>query len=404
MHSSYIRTLFAVPALAVVLTPGCKSSNGHAAGPPPPVPVTVATADLQNAPLEIRVVGSVEASSKVEIKSQVAGQLVKVHFREGQDVKQGDLLLEIDPEPYREAVRQAEAAVERDRAQLQQAEFALEKDIVQAKSAEADAARFAALMKEKVASEQQELQYRTNAETLKQAVRVDQAAIESARASLKVDEAALAKARLDLGYCSIRSPISGRAGNLLVHAGNLVKANDAALVVINRIQPVFVNFNVPEKHLETIRRLSARRRLPVEAVPRDHPSTKVSGYVTVVDNTVDVQTGTIRLKATLDNGDRLLWPGQFVDVRLALDAGQNATVVPSEAVQAGQRGQMVYVVKPDQTVEARTVTVGRTLERKVVIENGVRPGETVVTDGQMMLYPGARIMVVPAPKADMAVQ
>ncbi len=368
------------------------------------MPVTVATADLQNAPLEIRVVGSVEASSKVEIRSQVAGQLVKVHFREGQDVKQGDLLLEIDPEPYREAVRQAEAAVERDRAQLQQAEFALEKDIVQAKSAEADAARFAALMKEKVASEQQELQYRTNAETLKQAVRVDQAAIESARASLKVDEAALAKARLDLGYCSIRSPISGRAGNLLVHAGNLVKANDAALVVINRIQPVFVNFNVPEKHLETIRRLSAGRKLPVEAVPRDHPSTKVSGYVTVVDNTVDVQTGTIRLKATLDNGDRLLWPGQFVGVRLALDAGQNATVVPSEAVQAGQRGQMVYVVKPDQTVEARTVTVGRTLERKVVIENGVRPGETVVTDGQMMLYPGARILVVPALKADMAVQ
>lgn len=404
MHPSYIRILLAIPALAALLVAGCRSSKGQAAGPPPPVPVTIATAETQEAPLEVRVVGSVEASSKVEVKSEVAGQLTKVHFTEGQDVKQGELLLEIDPEPYREAVRQAEAAVERDRAQLQQAEFALQKDIVQSKSAEADAARFAALMKEKVASEQQELQYRTNAETLKQAVRVDQAAIESARASLKVDEAALAKAKLDLGYCEIRAPISGRAGNLLVHAGNLVKANDAALVVINRIQPVFVNFNVPEKHLETIRRLSARRKLPVDVVPRDNPSAKATGYVTVVDNTVDTQTGTIHLKATLDNANRLLWPGQFVDVTLVLDAGQNATVIPSEAVQAGQRGQMVYVVKLDKTVEPRIVTVGRTLERKVVVENGVRAGETVVTDGQMMLYPGARIMVTSAPKADIAVQ
>jgi multidrug efflux system membrane fusion protein len=373
-------------------------------GPPPAVPVTIATAEMQAAPVEVRVVGSVEPSSKVEIKSQVAGQLARVHFTEGQNVKEGELLLEIDPQPYREALRQAEAAVERDRAQLQQAEFALQKDVVQSKSADADAARYASLAKERVASEQQELQYRTNAETLKQAIRVDQAAIESARASLKVDEAAVSKAQLDLGYCEIRAPISGRAGNLLVHPGNLVKVNDVALVVINHIEPVFVSFNAPENHLATIRRLSANRKLPVEVLPRESPGAKARGYLSVVDNTVDTQTGTIHLKATLDNADRLLWPGEFVDVVLTLDAGQNATVIPSEAVQAGQRGQLVYVVKPDKTVEPRMVSVGRTLQGKVIVEKGVSAGETVVTDGQMLLYPGAHIMVATAPKGDIGVQ
>ena len=373
-------------------------------GPPPAVPVTIATAEMQSAPIEVRVVGSVEPSSKVEIKSQVAGQLAKAHFTEGQNVKQGDLLLEIDPQPYREALRQAEAAVERDRAQLQQAEFALQKDIVQSKSADADAARYAALAKERVASQQQELQYRTNAETLKQAIRGDQAAIESARASLKVDEAAVSRAQLDLGYCEIRAPISGRAGNLLVHPGNLVKVNDVALVVINHIEPVFVSFNAPENYLATIRRLSANRKLPVEVIPREAAGAKARGYLSVIDNTVDTPTATIHLKATLDNTDRLLWPGEFVDVVLTLDAGQNATVIPSEAVQAGQQGQLVYVVKPDKTVEPRMVSVGRTIQNKVIVDKGVKAGETVVTDGQMMLFPGAHIMVAAAPKGDIGVQ
>jgi multidrug efflux system membrane fusion protein len=167
---------------------------------------------------------------------------------------------------------------------------------------------------------------------------------------------------------------------------------------------VFVSFNAPENHLATIRRLSANRKLPVEVTPRETPGVKVRGYLSVVDNTVDTQTGTIHLKATVDNSDRRLWPGEFVDVVLILDAGQNATVIPAEAVQPGQRGQLVYVVKPDKTVEPRMVSVGRTLEGKIIVEKGVNAGETVVTDGQMLLYPGAHIAVASAPKGDIGVQ
>lgn len=354
---------------------------------------------MESMPLELRVIGSVEPSSKVEIKSQVAGQLLKVHFAEGQDVQEGQLLLQIDPLPYQEALRQAQAAVERDRAQLSQAEFALQKDIVQAKSADLDAKRYADLAREKIVAPQQELQYRTAAEAMHETVRVDQAAIESARAALKVDEAAVSQAKLNLSYCDIRAPISGRAGNLLMHAGNLVKVNDTPLVVINRITPAFVTFNATEKYLESIRKASSSHKLPVDVTTRDGGGEKATGVLSVIDNTVDTQTGTIRLKALFENRNRVLWPGQFVDVVLTLDAGQNATVVPSEAVQAGQKGPFVYVVKADTTVEPRPVTPGRTVDRRVVIATGVTAGETVVTDGHMMLYPGARVNAAPAGKA-----
>lgn len=369
----------------------------------PPMPVTTGVATTQSAPVEVRVVGSVEPSAKVEIKSQVAGQLMSVHFTEGQNVTAGQLLLSIDPQPYRDALHQAEATVERDRAQLNQAQVARQKDTVQAQQADADAARFAALLKQRIVSEQQNLQYKTAAETIKESIRADQAAIASAEASLKVDEAAVERARLDLDYCQIKAPIAGRVGNLLVHAGNLVKVNDVPLVVINRITPVFVSFNAPETRLEAIRRYSSRRKLPVEVTSRDDPGSKATGYLSVIDNTVDTQTGTIHLKATFDNANGMLWPGQFVNVVLTLDS-VNATVIPAEAVQPGQKGQFVYVVKADKTVEPRIVTVGRTLDRKVIIENGISPGETVVTDGQMMLFPGAHVMIAAVPKTDVGGQ
>jgi multidrug efflux system membrane fusion protein len=214
-----------------------------------------------------------------------------------------------------------------------------------------------------------------------------------------VDAAAVERAQLDLGYCEIRAPIAGRVGNLLVHAGNLVKVNDVALVVINRIKPVYVSFNAPEPRLEAIRRYSEHRKLPVQVTSRDDPGAKMTGSLGVIDNIVDSQTGTIHLKATFDNANGVLWPGQFVNVVMTLD-NVNATVVPAEAVQPGQKGQFVYVVKADKTVEPRIVSVGRTLDRNVIIESGLNPGETVVTDGQMMLFPGARVNVVTTPKAD----
>jgi multidrug efflux system membrane fusion protein len=395
-----VRVLLFFSCLTLLFPAGCTSRKGQAAGPPPAVPVTVGTASLETAPLEVHVVGTVEPFNKVEIKSQVAGELKSVNFTEGQNVEQGQLLFQIDPLPYREAVRQAEATVERDRAALKQAEFAVQKDLVQAKQADADATRFENLERDQIASKQQSQQYRTTADAMRESIRVDQAAADSARAAISVDEAALAKAKLDLGYCDIKAPISGRAGNLLVHAGNLVKVNDVALVVIHKITPIFVSFNAPERYLEQIRKYSAAGKLPVQIMGRDNPSLKTSGYLTLLDNTVDPQTGTIHLKATVENKDRLLWPGQFVDVALVLNRNENATVVPAEAVQAGQQGSFVYVVKPDKTVEPRVLTVGRMIGRKVIVEKGVKPGETVVTDGQMMLFPGAHVRPAAAPQGD----
>ncbi len=359
----------------------------------PPMPVTTAVATLEPAPLEVDVVGTLEASSRVEIKSQVAGQIETVKFTEGQDVTEGQLLFEIDKRPYEDALRQAQAALERDQAQISQAQAAARKDAAQARAADADAKRFTALANEKLVSEQQRLQYATASETAAASVQADEAAVETSRAALKVDQAAVARAQLDITYCEIKAPVAGRTGNLLVHPGNLVKVNDVALVVINRIDPLFVNFNAPERYLATIQRENNARKLPVEIESRDGATLKATGSLAVIDNTVDTQTGTIHLKATVVNPKRQWWPGQFVDVKLMLDPNSRATVVPAEAVQNGQKGTFVYVVKADQTVDARNVSVSRTLEHRAIIESGVQPGEIVVTDGQMMLAPGARVMV-----------
>jgi multidrug efflux system membrane fusion protein len=390
--------------IGLCLTGACKSPIAQSAGHPaaPVVPVTVATASLQSVPLQVRVVGTVEPSEKVEIKSTIAGEITAVKFGEGQDVKKGDLLFEIDSRPYAEAVRQAEAAVVRDRALLNQAEATLQKDTVTSQTADAEAQRYDSLLKDKLVSQQQHLQYSSAAETAKAAVRADLAAADSARATLNLDQVAIDKAKLDLSYCQIRAPISGRAGNLLVHQGNLVKVNDVPLVVINRIAPVFVSFNAPEKYLDDVRRFSASGKLPVEAISHTDAQDHESGTLSVIDNTVDTQTGTIHLKATFQNERRTLWPGQFVDVVLTLAGNQNATVIPAAAVQAGQAGQFVYVVKQDKTVEPRQVSVGRNVGEQVIVDKGIAAGETVVTDGQMMLFPGATITVAAAPKGPSA--
>jgi multidrug efflux system membrane fusion protein len=226
----------------------------------------------------------------------------------------------------------------------------------------------------------------------RESARATQASIESAKAALEADQAAVANANLNLSYCEIHAPISGRTGNLLVHAGNLVKVNDAPMVVIHQVTPVFVNFAVPEKHLAAIRRLSAARKLPVIARANDNPAREAHGELSLIDNAVDANTGTIKLKATFDNKDSMLWPGQFVTVVLTLDT-EMATVAPTEALQNGQQGQFVYVAK-DSKVDLRPVTAGRTVGGKTVIEKGLVPGDTVVTDGHLRLFPGAQIKAV----------
>jgi membrane fusion protein, multidrug efflux system len=373
-----------------------KQSPVQAKGPmgPPVVPVTVAKATQEAVPTELRVVGTVDASAIVQVRSQIAGPLLRVTFTEGQNVNKDDLLFQIDPRPFEDALHQAEAAVNRDRAQISQMEATLARDAAQAKFNESDAARYAELAKAGVVSKSQYDQARTSADVARESAKATQASIESARAALESDIAAVNTAKLNLSYTEIRSPIAGRTGNLLVHAGNLVKANDVPLVVIHRVAPIFVNFSVPEQYLAAVRRLSADRKLEVRAYPQDSPDRGSSGVLSVIDNTVDTSTGTIHLKGTFENQDGMLWPGQFVTAVLTLDTIQGATTVPAEAVQAGQQGQFLYVVKADRGVEMRVVSVGRPFGTKLVIEKGVAPGETVVTDGQMRLFPGAHVQPV----------
>ncbi|HEX3879165.1 MAG TPA: efflux RND transporter periplasmic adaptor subunit [Bryobacteraceae bacterium] len=386
--------LFALCACSKKEAPPPKAAGGGM----PVVPVTAIKVLQQAVPTELRVVGTVEASAIVQVKSQIAGELTSVNFTEGQNVAKGQLLFHIDSRPYQDAVAQAEAAIERDKAQVTQAEASLARDKAQANYAATDAALQSELNKGGLTSKSQVDQSRSNADAAKASASATQATIESAKAAQRSDQAALETAKLNLSYCEITAPISGRTGNLLVHAGNLVKVNDAALVIIHQVSPIFVDFSVPEQHLSAIRRLSASHKLAVRVFSQDDPGRAAEGSLSVIDNTVDSTTGTIHLKATFENRDGMLWPGQFVTAVLTLDTIRNAAVVPSVAVQNGQQGSFVFQVKPDNTVAIKPVTLGRSFGDKVVIESGVAPGDTVVTDGALILFPGATVKLVDAPK------
>lgn len=411
-------------ALAVLglAAAGCSDRAGgaqQAPAAPPPIPVRVGTVEEKVVPVQVTTVGTVQAYTTVAVRPQVAGQIVGVHFKEGQDVKRGDLLFTIDRRPLEAAVRQAEANLGRDRAQLRQAEAALgqrqaevaqtqanlERDLAQLEMARVQERRYHALVEKELIAREQYDQARTNLAALRATVQADRAAVDNARASaraaeamvanaraaIEANEAALDTARLQLAYTTIRAPMDGRTGSVLVQAGNVVKENETDLVVIAQVRPIYVSFAVPEQHLTAIKQYLARGELRVEALLGGGQHRAV-GTVTFVNNTVDPATGTIQLKGTFANADNLLWPGQFVEVVLTLTA-ERAVVVPAQAVQAGQRGPFVFVVKDDLTVESRPVTPGRRLTGELVIEDGLAPGERVVTDGQLRLVPGARVEI-----------
>lgn len=364
MNDKNATRVLAVAALAAALG-GCTREQS-AAPAPPAAPVVVAQATEETVPVEVAAIANVEAYSTVSVKAQVDGQLLEVHFREGDDVKKGQLLFSLDPRPFEAVLHQAEANLAR--------------DLAQAENARAQFRRYEKLMQEGVTSQEQFDQVRTSAEALEAVVRADRAAVETSR--------------LRLSYCTITSPIDGRTGNLIVHAGNLVKANDdPALVIINQINPIYVSFTLPEQHLAEVKKYMARGRLAVEATLPDAPAQPERGTVSFVDNAVDMTTGTIRLKAVFPNAARRLWPGQFVNVAMRLTERPNVIVVPTPAVQVGQSGSYVYVVKSDQTVDLRPVTTSITANGKTVIESGVSVGETVVTDGQLRLIPGAKVTI-----------
>jgi membrane fusion protein, multidrug efflux system len=366
----------------------------------PPTPVTVAQAQMRDIPIQVRQIGSVEPVAVIAVKAQISGELNQVFFKEGEEVKKGQELFEIDPRPYQQALDQAQAALQKDIALVSQADANLARDRAQAANAQAQAKRYAGLAADGVISKDQNETYQTTSQMQDEAVHADQAALNSAKASVVSDQSAIETAKLNLSYCSIRSPIDGRAGSLLLQAGNLVKANDTtALVNINQLQPVYVTFSAPEQLLPEIRRYSAGHTLSVTGTGVADGSNRpvsATGQLTFIDNTVDSTTGTIKLKASFPNTDHAFWPGQFINVVMTLRTVDRATVVPSEAIQSGQKGQFAFVVKPDQTVETRLVTVGQTIDNQIVVQTGISPGETVVTDGQLRLFPGAHIRVVPA--------
>jgi multidrug efflux system membrane fusion protein len=334
--------------------------------PPPPVPVLVATVVEKTVPVELKNIGNVEAYSTVSIKSRLAGQLVQVNFQEGQDVKQGELLFVIDPRPYEAALKQAEANLARDKAL--------------ATKAQADAGRYAELIRKQFVSQQDYEQAKATADSLGATVHADQVAVENAR--------------LNLSYCYIKAPITGRTGSLIAHQGNMIKENaDTAMLVINQIQPIYVSFAIPEQNLAEIRKYMAAEKVPVEAVIAGQENNPEMGVLTFIDNTVDKATGTILCKATFTNEAKRLWPGLFVNVVVKLAAQPHAVLVPSQAVQTSQAGKIVFVVKPDLTVEVRRVEVDRSLGGEVIIKQGLTPGERVVTDGQLRLVPGAKVEI-----------
>lgn len=367
-HAFFLGTthclLAAVLILAGVLA-GCGSKKAPMS---PPVPVTVSRAVVRAEPLSLSAVGTVEPIEAVSVKAQVGGVITKVNFTDGQVVREGQLLVQIDPRSFNAALDAALAQLAKDRAQLANAEI--------------QARRYADLVEKDYVTQEQYDAARTQAEVLKSSVQVDQAAVE--------------QARLNLGYASITAPISGRTGSLLVKRGNVVKPSDAALVVINQMQPIRVSFAVSENQFPLIQKYASRSKLEVHVKPyRDSTRSEVAGRLIFLDNEVDPATGTVTLKADFPNKEGSLLPGQFVDTELILTIEPDVLTVPARAVVTGQEGTFVFVVGRDKKAEKRLVSVNRTLNDTVVIDTGLKAGETVVTDGQMRLVPGSTVMIRP---------
>jgi len=366
LRNNFRLALLAVTAAGLSFLSACVGTKA-ASGPPPPVPVLAATVEQKDVPIQVHAIGAVEAYSTVSVKTQITGELTGVFFKEGDDVQKGQLIFTLDKRPLEADVRRAQGALARDEAQ--------------AANALSDQRRYEALVKAGVVSTQEYDRVASNSEALAAAVRADKGALENAK--------------VQLVYASICSPINGRTGNLLVHQGNMIKANDVpALVNINQVEPIYVTFMVPQQYLAEVKQYSRNGSLPVQAViPSDSRGT-ITGKLSFIDNAVDSGTGTIKLKGVFANRDRRLWPGQFVDAYLTLKTQNNAVVIPSQAIQNGQQGTFVYVIKDDNTVEARTITTSETQQAgQVIVQKGLAVGERIVTDGQLRLVPGAKVQI-----------
>jgi multidrug efflux system membrane fusion protein len=383
------------PCLLLAL---CLLSQGCARKDPAPkkgdfaggggVPITAATVTRKDVPVEIQVVGNVEAYRTISVKAQVGGELTHVYFREGDYVKKGEPLFTIDPRQLEAQLNQAQANLARDEAQLGLLQANLTRDKAQEKYAQAEVARYNSLLEHALISKEQADQVRTSAEAASAAVLADQAALQSARATVEATRANVENIKVQFGYTSIRSPLDGRTGNLNVKEGNVVAANSMDLMTINQVEPIYVTFSVPEARLPDIRKGQL-----VIVTSQTGTTPAESGEISFIDNAVDATTGTIKVKGTFANKGRQLWPGEFVRVTIRLSTQADALVVPNQSVQTGQEGSYVFVIKEDRTVEMRPVTTGTRVDQDLVIEKGLAAGEKVVMEGQLRLAPGMRVQV-----------
>ena len=356
------------------------------------VPVEMAAVTQRDVPIQIKAIGNVEALSTVAVRSQVEGTLMRVAFTPGQEVKKGDPLFQIDSRPLQAALSEAQANLLKAMASVRQGQDIVARDEATANNSRTIVTRDTKLIEAGVISREEYDNAVSKLKSDEAIVRADKSSVANLQAAEKAEQAAVENARVQLSYTTIRAPIAGKTGNLAVTSGNLVRANDTTpMVTITQSAPIYVTFSVPEGDLPRIRQNSGANGLVTQVqIPGDE-SNPVMGKLSLVDNTVDVATGTVRLKATFQNDDRRLYPGQFVNVVLTLGTQSDAIVVPSQAVQIGQDKSFVYVVKFDLTVEARTVKTGVTIDNMTVIEDGLKPGEQVVTDGQLRLVPGAKV-------------
>lgn len=356
-----------LPAIFFLLLAITACSQQKSTPPKPVVPVTAAMVEQKSLPYEITAIGNIVEYASVNVRSQVGGYLSRIHFQKGQFVKKGDILFTIDPRSYQASVLQAEGALAKDEAQLA--------------NAREDERRYSELVKKGYISKQQYDQAHASANSLEAVVKADRAAVEYAK--------------VQLSFCYIHAPISGRLGDILIDEGNLVKAADdnKFLVTIRQIQPIYVSFSVPEKNLGEIKKYMSSGQLAVDVYVDKGDAKPEKGVLTFIDNTVDPTTGTIRLKGTLRNEANRLWPGQFVNVVLSLYTQRDAVTVPMQAVQSGQIGQYVYVIKDDLSTEIRPVTVSRNYGNEAIVQQGLKTGEKVVTDGQLRLVPGAKVQI-----------
>ena len=369
------RTFLSLILLTAAALAGCSSESRTAVsaqtaspgrGGGGAVPVAVGKVVRKTMPLDLRVIGSVEPASTVEIRAQITGQLTSIGFKEGDDVKQGDVLFTLDRRPLEATLKQAEANLQR--------------DIAQSANAQVQAQRLSDLAQRGIVSRDQLDTSKATAAALEGTIDADRAAVENAR--------------IQIQYATIMAPLSGRTGRLMVHEGSLIRANDTTpLVVVNQLSPINVTFAIPEAQLAPLKRYMQRGGVAIGATPPSDASARPTGRVTFIDNAVDPTTGTIKVKGSFSNGNHVLWPGQFVNVVLTLSEDPNAIVAPTAAVQTGQDGPYVFVVKTDQSAELRPVHVGRTVGDETIVTDGLQPDEVVVTDGHLRLTPGAKVTI-----------